>query len=327
MALEQNQRGELELPEGCSVTYDLAALDILRDLARLPKGAEALRIWYQDFEAQHGYRPSATEAWTAGYDPASARTTYGSWFGFVKAMGGITGEQVEAFEAARSFLEAIEKTAMTRSYKMLLLLGMIAEGKFPGSIGLDELVDAFAHQANRSALLRNDVEVDLRDTPRLRKKIIDNPIAAWTGPGAAGGPIYFELDGTTFRTTDLVPTTRRAETAELTRELCEWRLAQYVERLQGEQGLPPRIVCKVSHSSGTPILFLPDRDKVPRMPDGFWPVEANGTPYQFKFAKIAIVWAARSRSGRKGERDQRAKSASASRNAGNKSRGIHRRSS
>jgi len=232
MALEQNQRGELELPAGCSVTYDLAALDILRDLARLPKGAEALRIWYQDFEAQHGYRPSATEAWTAGYDPASARTTYGSWFGFVKAMGGITGEQLEAFEAARSFLEAIEKTAMTRSYKMLLLLGMIAQGKFPGSIELDELVEAFAHQANRSALLRNDVEVDLNDTPRLRKKIIDNPINAWTGPGAAGGAIYFELDGSTFRTTNLLPTARCTEIADLTRELCEWRLAQYVERLQ-----------------------------------------------------------------------------------------------
>lgn len=237
MALEQNQRGELELPAGCSVTYDLTALDILRDLARLPKGAEALRIWYQDFEAQHGYRPSATEAWTAGYDPASVRTTYGSWLGFVKTMGGLTDDQVEAFEASRSFYESLETTHMTKSYKMLVLLGMIAQERFPGAIDIDELTKAFAHQANRTALLRSDVGPRLDDERQLQRLIIDNPIRAWTGGKATGDNLYFDFDGTTFRTTKLLPTSHPAETTELIREICEWRLAQYVERRLGEEGL------------------------------------------------------------------------------------------
>ncbi len=289
MALEQNQRGELELPAGCSVTYDLAAIEILRDLIRLPKGAEALRVWYQDFEAQHGYRPSATEAWTAGYDPASVRTTYGSWLGFVKTMGGLDGDQTAAFEASKEFYEALEKTQMTKSYKMLVVLGMIAEGSFPGAIDLDQLTEAFAHQANRTTLLRNDVGARIDDKRQLQKLIVDNPIRAWVGGKATGSDLYFALDGQTFRTTALLDGSPPEQTAELTRELCEWRLAQYVEHIQGEEGPAPRIVCKVLHSSGKPILFFaPDRSRLPGIPEGFRRVVANGETYQFKFAKIAV---------------------------------------
>jgi len=288
MALEQNQRGELELPNGCSITYDLAAIDILRDLARLPKGAEALRIWYQDFEAQHGYRPSATEAWTAGYDPASVRTTYGSWLGFVKTMGGLDENQTAAFDASKEFYEALEKTQMTKSYKMLVLLSMIAEGRFPGAIDLDQLTEAFAHQANRTTLLRNDVGTRIDDKCQLQKLIVDHPIRAWVGGKATGSDLYFVLDGQTFRTTALLDGSRPEQTAEFTRELCEWRLAQYVERIQGENSLSPHIVCKVSHSGGSPILFLPDRNRQPGIPEGYWPVMANNEMYRFKFVKIAI---------------------------------------
>src|SRR5690606_8615113 len=98
-----------------------------------------------------------------------------------------------------------------------------------------ELTKAFAHQANRTALLRSDVGPRLDDERQLQRLIIDNPIRAWVGGKATGKDLHFAFDGQTFRTTELLTTRYPKDTADLTRELCEWRLAQYVERIQGEQ--------------------------------------------------------------------------------------------
>jgi hypothetical protein len=78
----------------------------------------------------------------------------------------------------------------------------------------------------------------------------------------------------------------RESGAELVRELAEWRLARYLRRA-GATGAP-RIVCKVSHTNGKPILFLPSRDRNPGIPEGWVEVTADGETYQAKFVKIAV---------------------------------------
>ena len=79
----------------------------------------------------------------------------------------------------------------------------------------------------------------------------------------------------------------RAAAAELARELAEWRLTTYLRRAGSIEGAP-RIFCKVSHSDGRPILFLPSRDRVAGIPEGWVEVTADGEHYQAKFAKIAV---------------------------------------
>ena len=76
--------------------------------------------------------------------------------------------------------------------------------------------------------------------------------------------------------------------AELTRELCDYRLAQYLERLQGEKQFAPRIVGSVSHANGKPIIFLPDRDKTPGIPSGWQSVIINTETYNANFVKVAV---------------------------------------
>jgi hypothetical protein len=71
------------------------------------------------------------------------------------------------------------------------------------------------------------------------------------------------------------------------RELAEWRLARYLRRA-GAAGGAPRIVCKVSHANGRPILFLPSRDRNPGIPEGWVEVTADGETYQANFVKIAV---------------------------------------
>jgi superfamily II DNA or RNA helicase/diadenosine tetraphosphate (Ap4A) HIT family hydrolase/HKD family nuclease len=61
--------GELELPPGCSVEYELEAIEILEKLAKpLPLPEQTIH-WYQSFREIHGRRPTASEAYHEGFDP------------------------------------------------------------------------------------------------------------------------------------------------------------------------------------------------------------------------------------------------------------------
>lgn len=288
MALEQLESGDLELPSGCAITYELEALNILKSLAQPTTGAAAIQDWYRSTRDRHGVRPTAAEAWHASYDPKKLRAGFGNWFGFARAEGDLSEVESAAFEAHKAFLEALEVTPMVKSYKMLVLLAMLSRDAFPGSIRRDELIAAVRHFAKRSPLLIDDFGIDIDDDTSLGRLLESNPIAAWTEGKGMNDIAYFEYRGGLFETR----LSERAEHAhalvEMTRELCEYRLAQYLERLHGATRFASRIVCKVSHSNGRPILFLPDRSTVPGIPEGEQPVRIEGKDYVAVFAKIAV---------------------------------------
>ncbi|MCE2515837.1 MAG: HIT domain-containing protein [Acidobacteria bacterium] len=104
MALERYERGEFDLPLGCSVTYELEAIEILKRLIRIPRGVDALQTWYRAFRDRHGVRPTASESWHAGYDPKAVRRAFGSWFGFVGAQGDLSLQEQATPEATEAFL-------------------------------------------------------------------------------------------------------------------------------------------------------------------------------------------------------------------------------
>ena len=228
--LNQLQAGEVDLPPGCEVTYDLRAVDIIRGLLRLRGGEEALRLYYEDFRERHGQRPRAVEAYHDGYAPRSARKAYGSWIRFVDAMGDLAAEDREFLQTHGAFLDALDITPMTKSYKMLVLLGMLNEDAFPGSISIDALADRFAELAGRSAKLRAEVGPAMEDRAQLRRLIEENPIPAWSGGKGTGDVRYFAYEDGIFRTLKPVPEKGRPVLQQLTRELAEWRLAEYLAR-------------------------------------------------------------------------------------------------
>ncbi len=287
-ALEQLEVGELELPPGCEITYDLEALNILKKLSQPRTGVAAVRAWYQATRERHGMRPTAAEAWHTGYDPRLLRKGFGSWLGFARSEGDLDESQVAAFEANREFLGALEVTPMVRSYKMLVLLAMLSRSAFPGSIQKEELIEAVRHHVKRSPLLIQDFGIDVDDDARMATLLETNPIEAWVEGRGTNGTAYFGYDGDSFRTR-LSDNPDHAEAlAEMTREICEYRLAQYLERLHGATRFATRIVCNVSHSGGRPILFLPNRDSTPGIPEGETPIVVDGRDYVASFAKIAV---------------------------------------
>jgi hypothetical protein len=153
-------------------------------------------------------------------------------------MGDLSERQRRLLREAGDFLRAVEKTDMTRSFKMVVLQALLNRDALPGAIGLDALTEEFARVARQSARLRKDVAEDLSDRVRLRRYLEKNPIAAWVGGKGTGGQSYFALDGETFRSTFSVPPELKAEYQELAAELVEWRLAAYQRREEGGRDEP-----------------------------------------------------------------------------------------
>jgi hypothetical protein len=145
--------GKLELPPGCSVTYDLEAKDILRSLIRTG-GGDLLKQYYTDFRDTHGSRPLALEAYEDGFNPRTVRNEYGSWFDFVATMGDLTSAEAEVRSHIGAFLGQLEITPMTRSYKLLVHPAMLGDDAFPGSLDLDRLTERSADLARRYASVR-----------------------------------------------------------------------------------------------------------------------------------------------------------------------------
>lgn len=284
-ALQLLQTASFELPPGCEVIYDLEAVDILKGLLRLRD--DALKAYYTDFRERHGIRPSAVEAFHEGYNPRSARKSYGSWFGLVSAMGDLNSFEIGVLDRFAGLLEALEVTPMTKSFKMLLLLAMLNRDRFPGAMPIEELTEEFGELARRSARLREDVGPALDDRRTLRKLIEENPIAAWTeGRGTGGTPFFSYRDGL-FSSMVTTGDKSREGLQQMVRELVDWRLAEYLQRSQAEGSSEEEIVCKVSHAGGRPIIFL-DRNKYPHTPEGWTDVQIDGEKHIANFVKVAV---------------------------------------
>ena len=288
-ALELYEKGDLDLPPGCSVTYDLEAIRILRGLIQPRAGVESLKSYYEEFRDRVGLRPAALEAYQDGYNPSSAREHHGSWLGFVHDMDGFTPDQKQAWQTLGTFLSQIEITPMTKSYKMILLLAVLGEDAFPGYVSIARLTERFGDLARKYALVRTEVGDAIESPADMRRLLLENPINAFVGGQGMGGISYFTYDGEQFGTSANleVPAVLREAAQDLLREVAEWRLTAYLRRAKVGQSAD-RVVCKVSHSGGRPILFLPDRNKQAGIPDGWQDITVDNESLQAKFAKIAV---------------------------------------
>jgi len=170
----------------------------------------------------------------------------------------------------------------------LVLLAMLSQDVFPGKITIEDLAHGVEHFARRSRLLVEDLDSALDDSGELMRLIETNPIKAWTEGRGMGKVSYFDYESGIFKAKFGEQKEHGLALAELTRELCDYRLAQYLERLQGDKQFAPRIVGSVSHANGKPMVFLPDRDKTPGIPSGWQPITANGVSYSANFVKVAV---------------------------------------
>lgn len=279
---------EYGLPTGCEVTYELEAIDILTGILRPTAGIQALEAAYEDLCRSLGTRPTASQVLHDGLNPRLLRVRYGSWLEFVRVRNGLEDSQISALDQYRDFLDWLETTQMTRSYKMLVLASMLNQDQFPGHIDLSALRIGVQSIVGRSARLTRDLSIDPTDASALESLLVRYPIDRLTRGIGIGGRQFFNYEGGVFRTAYHVVADLRRPLQELTRELVDWRLAEYLLRGSPDSADHTETIIKINHSSGRPILQPFDRGRYPGLPRGWTRVSVDDSEYELNFVEVAV---------------------------------------
>jgi hypothetical protein len=154
---------------------------------------------------------------------------HGGWLNFVRHLGGLSAREREVLVRHGGFLGMLERTNMTRSYKMLVLKTMQQAGELPGEISIASLTEGVRRLVSQNPVYARDISVPIDNQPALRRLIEDNPIRAWTTEGQRSDT-YFRYRDAQFATTFTVSDADRPVLNDLARELIDWRLANYLDR-------------------------------------------------------------------------------------------------
>lgn len=287
-------KGMAELPAGCSVELELEAKTLLARLFQV-SGADEVERAYRALCLERGThelpasRPTAGELLRMGHLPSRLRERHGSWFEFVRGESGLAPDEIALLEVAAPFLREIETTQMTRCFKMATLEVLLEQGALLHGLPIDELATRAHAWLRRSPELFADVIDDLRvqvldDASRARWLAYwkQNPIAAWTGRNPRA---WFRIDDGRFRLDLDIAPDLAAPLQRLTRELVDYRLVQYRNRLRRDQRSSSSFVCRVTWNKRDPIVKLPPRDRA-TVPEGEADVRLpDGAIWQFRFAK------------------------------------------
>ncbi|CAD7056164.1 hypothetical protein RHAB21_00880 [Pseudorhizobium halotolerans] len=282
--LEKLQGDLVSLPTGCAVTYDLAAIEILRLLVKPTSTENALEDFYRDFLERHGLRPTASEVFHSGNNPRS--TSERSWLGFVERMRGLNDLERRAWLEHQEFFREIEKTELTRSYKLITMLALLDEEALQSRCSVDEIVERVGRFVSRINKLQQDFSVDLADQIALKALLLKYPIDALTRLRDSNGDAYFILDREHLGLAR--PPQDKEAFGNLLREILDWRLAQYLSRSGGPDESAD-VVCRIArNASGRPILFLPTTTGLAQLTEGPLDIVVNSQPMEMVVAKIAI---------------------------------------
>ncbi|OBJ70974.1 DUF3427 domain-containing protein [Mycobacterium sp. 1274756.6] len=295
--LQALEAGEFDLPDGCSVDYDLTVVEMLRALSRTTAG-DAVEDYCRSYLAEEGLRPTAAQAFRAGHDPAIVTVKHGSWFAFLRATGLLDEREAAAVDAHGDTLRGFQIESITKSYKLVAIHALLHDG----ALRTGSEIARNAH-TSRGLLLadpRLAREVPATEFPDLAGAAADKwtrywrkwPIAhlAGTGSGAARPNALFRLEGEWIVPTFVIDDELGEVFDAMVAELIEYRLASYL--LNKEMSVTRSWTCRLAYANGRPIIRL-DRRQHPDLPSGHVSIIADGVAYNASFAKGAIALAAR----------------------------------
>lgn len=225
------EQQRLELPDGCFVNYDLEVINFLKEL-----DSDGAQKDYQALCETLGRRPTLTEYYRSGASVTQMRRQYGCWFSFVGAMNDLTSDEELCVELYEKFLREVETTAMTKSFKMVLLEALLEHDGLYNPPTVESLakqsLGIFQRRRNLIADLRSDLQaIDSLDPSQWQRYWESNPINAWIGGNRdAGTHAWFKIADGRFVPAFMVEAGERGTLAALLQELVDFRLASYEAR-------------------------------------------------------------------------------------------------
>ena len=278
-----------ELPAGCWLNFDLETIDLLRTL--MPRGVSEVQRAYREFVLTSDRRPTIGEFYRMGYAPSVLRSAHSSWFDFVDREGHLNEAEKHCFAVGRDWFRELETTAMTKSYKMILLEALIEADALGTGLELKALARKSHAILSRSPDLLRDLD-GVQDFPDPHNPDANtwlaywkrNPVAAWC-QSSRNRRAFFRTEKNRLVPELPIPQQYSDAFVEMTRELVDYRFAQYRRRLQGD-ATGEAFDCKLVWSQRDPFLKLPPRRAHAIIPDGETEVTLpNGEVWKFRLMK------------------------------------------
>ncbi|MED4970713.1 DEAD/DEAH box helicase family protein [Parageobacillus toebii] len=246
LALFDTERGEGKkkkasliptVPENCSIHLDVRAINLLEEMRkkRQPR-REKLLFDYQQLKQELGYRPTYLQLHLYGRSEASEyKSEFKSYIGFLYWAGELSEREKEIFSKYESWLVEVERTPMTKSYKMVVLQAMLQRGSSRWHLPITPQEAApFFHRYLTEKEYRKRIDFSDKETKRLwvydeekvSKLIARMPMTKWSG--SSNGLLSF--DNNVFSLTFSIGPEDEEILYQWTKEICEYRLHVYFER-------------------------------------------------------------------------------------------------
>ncbi|WP_281884797.1 DEAD/DEAH box helicase family protein [Paenibacillus sp. YYML68] len=232
------------VPAGCELNLETAVISLLDELSRkkLPH-RDKLHRSFLDVKHELGRIPTYLELHLYGRSNSwEYRSEFGSYAGFLHWAECLTEDEQEAYYEHEAWLRDVEKTVMTKSYKMIVLLYMVERGPEQWWRPVTPLeVAPFFHRYLTEKEHRRRIDFSDQDSRKLwdyneatvSKLIARMPMTKWAE--ARGSMSTFE-DGVFGLRLELAPE-HRAIVYQWTRDICLYRLHVHYERKEQKQGL------------------------------------------------------------------------------------------
>ncbi|MFD3260749.1 DEAD/DEAH box helicase family protein [Paenibacillus lentus] len=228
------------VPSGCEITLDTQVVNLLNELSRkrLPHREKLLHD-FMELKRELGRIPSYLELHLFGLSPSHAyRNEFGSYIGFLYWAELLSESEVEIYQRYESWLRDVEKTVMTKSYKMIVLLYMLEKSVIHWCDQVTpEEVAPFFYSYLMEKEYRRRIDFSDKDSRKLwehnettqhklSKLIAEMPMSKWAG--AKGSMTRFQ-NGVFSLAFDV----REQDKAILyawTEDICKFRLHVHFER-------------------------------------------------------------------------------------------------
>lgn len=217
------------LPDLCLFNLETEIIDLVNEMARKAATHKQKMIYeFMRLKEELGTRPTYLDFHLkSGMVTSNVRREFGSFLGMLKEAEELNEQELEAFETYQDWLEEAEKTAMNKSYKMVLLRAMLARGvdHWHESITAAEVAPFFVNYLTEKEYRRKIDKVDT-DLKRAASLIERMPMTKWSG--SSKGMITFEDQ--VFKLNFALNASLNPFVYEWTKEICDFRLHWYFEK-------------------------------------------------------------------------------------------------
>ena len=294
------------IPDGVTLSIEAVALTTLqKSIAAASPLRQLVLDDLHELALRQGRAPTLAEFQRFGRYPLStARTALGvdRWNLVLQAAGLLSEDGLWLEGQVGEFLREIERTRMTKSFKMVVLLAMCAGDSFTRSVPMEGLIRYFRsyfsqerHRSDVAGTAVEDIET-VRDAT-LGSYLKTNPINAWTGGNTATASPFFSWNDRDLllRYIGPTPATRpdgESLLLEAIRDRATAALQSYWVRPSPGKGVfavvPTGDSEGIAPSDRNLCIMFGNGEQRAGMPEGWHPVRINGEFLYGKFVKVAL---------------------------------------